>query len=134
MAGEYIYGAEVVRIIDGDTIRLKVTKNFVFEVDFGFYIKETVTTAKSTESNFRLYGIDTPEIRGVSVEEKAKGAAATEELRRLVSLGPIKVRTYKPDKYGRWLATLFVFPPEQDPININESLVEGGYAVEYMKK
>ena len=133
MAGEYMYSAEVVRIIDGDTIRLKATKNFVFEVDFGFYIKEVVTSSKSTEMNFRLAGIDTPEIRGVPIEEKEKGKEATEELRRLVGLGPIRIRTYKPDKYGRWLATLFVTPEGAETININESLIESGHAVPYMK-
>lgn len=138
MADEYVYQAEVIRVIDGDTVRLRLFKTFTFTVDFGFYIKERVTSAKSTEMNFRLMGIDTPEIRGVPIEEKERGMAAKEELERLLSLadpdGEIEVETYKPDKYGRWLCTIRVRPysPNSEFINVNESLVESGHAVPYM--
>lgn len=74
LEAKYSYDAEVVRFIDGDTVRLKLSKAFTFSVDFGFYITESVMSAKSTEMNFRLYGIDTPEIRGVPVEIKEKGS------------------------------------------------------------
>jgi len=126
--------AKVVRVIDGDTVRFKLYKTFSSEIDFGFHIKEVVETRKSTEMNFRFAGINTPEIRGVSAEVKAQGLAAKAEVERLLSLGSIKVQTYKPGKYGRWLVDIMVYPNDDgEPINVNESLVRDGFAVEYMK-
>jgi len=131
---EYVYEAEVVRVIDGDTVRLKLSKAFTFQVDFGFYIKEHVMSAKSTEMNFRLYGIDTPEIRGVPIEEKRRGLAAKDEIARLLGLGKIQAVTYKPDKYGRWLVTLWVTPSDgSEKFNVNDRLVEDGFAKPYMR-
>ena len=128
----YIYDAELVRVVDGDTVRFRLFKVFEYTVDFGFYIKETIRSTKHTEMNFRLFGINTPEIRGVSAEVKAKGMAAKAEVERLLSLGSLRVETYKPDKYGRWLASVWVYPANDDPINVNEWLVEHGHAERYM--
>ncbi|MHC1610385.1 MAG: thermonuclease family protein [Candidatus Methanospirareceae archaeon] len=50
MQPEYIYKAKLERVVDGDTVDLIV--------DVGFYI--------SVHQRFRLKGIDTPEIFGVS--------------------------------------------------------------------
>jgi endonuclease YncB( thermonuclease family) len=131
---EYVYEAEVVRLVDGDTVRLKLSKAFTFNVDFGFYIKEQVMTVKSTEMNFRLRGIDTPELRGVPLEIKEQGLAAKAELGRLLSLGKIQAFTYKPDKYGRWLVTLWVSPADgSEKFNVNDKLVEDGFAKPYMR-
>lgn len=119
----YEYRAELVRVIDGDTVVLRVSKSF----DFGF----RVWTEYSAEMSFRLSGIDTPELHGVSAEEKERALAAKEELERLCLLGDLRAVTSKPDKYGRWLVTLFVCFGTKE-LNINATLVEGGFAVEYM--
>jgi endonuclease YncB( thermonuclease family) len=130
----YEYDATVIRVIDGDTIELELTKCFNVEIDFGFYIKENQQVLKSTRQHFRLAGINTPEIYGVSFEEKLKGIAAKDELTRLLSLGKLKAVTSKPDKYGRWLAELFVELDAGEKFSINKRLVETGFAVEYMIK
>ena len=54
----YEYRCEVVKIIDGDTIRV--------DVDMGFGIW-------SRNETVRLYGIDTPESRTRDLEEKKYG-------------------------------------------------------------
>jgi endonuclease YncB( thermonuclease family) len=129
----YVYNAELVRVLDGDTASLRLWKTFKVEMDFGFHIKEEVNSLKSTVMNFRLLGINTPETRGVPMETKALGDAATAELTRLLSLGVIRARTYKQEKFGRWLVDLWVITSDGESIHVNESLVLSGHAVEYMK-
>lgn len=100
----YDYKATVVRVVDGDTIDLLV------HLGFNVTIKE----------RFRLAGIDTPE-RGAS-----GWAGATKRLTELVAGGITRISTQKTDKYGRWLATLWV-----DDVNINLKMAEEGYATVY---
>jgi endonuclease YncB( thermonuclease family) len=128
----YIYRAQVVRVIDGDTVRLKLSRLFKAYWDFGFYIIDEVSTVRSVETNCRLLGINTPEITGVPLDEKARGVAATQELVRLLSLGELVARTSKPDKYGRWLVELWVRDPAGAVICVNESLIENGFAKAYV--
>lgn len=128
----YVYSAEVVRVIDGDTVRLKLCRLFKAYWDFGFYIIDEVSTVRSVEMNCRLFGINTPEIHGVPADEKARGQAATAELERLLWLGKVTARTSKPDKYGRYLVELWVTDPVGNVININESLLENGFAKPYL--
>lgn len=75
---------EVVRVVDGDTVDLKL--------DLGFRL--------TTTQRFRLLGIDTPE-RG-----EVDGHTATRFVEEWLSAAPadLTVHTYKTDKYGRWLA------------------------------
>ena len=118
----YIYKAEVVRVIDGDTVRFKLTKEF----DIGFYITQTATY----EGNFRLLGINTPEIRG---EERPEGLKAKEAVQNLLKKADhIMVETFKPDKYGRWLAKIFVAEDGEEFYCLNDYLVEQGIAELYM--
>lgn len=125
----YEYDARVVRVIDGDTVVLELTKESTFEVDFGFYIIDKIVKKSSTTMSFRLIGIDTPEVVG---ETKEKGLASKAEIVRLLALGSVRATTYKPDKYGRWLVTLIVTKPDGTLLNVNEELVRTGHAVSYM--
>lgn len=128
LVSNYSYDATLVRVVDGDTVILRVSKTFTMEVDFGFRIKEVVEARKSAELNFRLYGIDTPEIVGA---EKVAGLQAKAELERLLFLGPIIAQTYKQDKFGRWLVTLLVTLPDNSVLNVNEELIKTGFATVY---
>lgn len=114
----YEYKAEVIRIIDGDTVEAKL--------DLGFNT--------SVIKTLRLYGINTPEVRGVPEEEKLRGYAASLELKNILEPNEnrviIRTQKDKQGKYGRYLATLFA---DHDPIgpndlSINELLVRKGYA------
>jgi elongation factor Tu len=53
----FIYEAEVIRVIDGDTVDAKISLGF-----------DTYTNKR-----IRLYGIDTPETRTLDLEEKERG-------------------------------------------------------------
>lgn len=135
LSDPYVYNAEVIRVVDGDTVRFRLWKHFEHKLDFGFYINEQMSSTKSTEMNFRLYGIDTPELRGrgVTEEEKVLAKAAKARVEEMLSEGEIRVRTYKPDKYGRWLATIWVSRMGETPFNVNHQLVEEGHAEIYGK-
>lgn len=128
----WTYNAELIRVIDGDTVVLRLWRDYALDLDFGFYIKEQIVSRKSTEMSFRLSGINCPEITGVSVEERAKGLAAKAALEKMLLSGTIGATTYKPDKYGRWLVTLQVTQPDGTVLNVNDALIAGGYAVPYM--
>lgn len=106
----YKYKAYVESIYDGDTITC--------EVDLGFKI--------TVKKKIRLYGINTPEVRG---EEKTMGKKVRDYLRSLILHKEIILETVKDKtgKYGRYLATV-----HYNGMNVNNHLLELGYAEEYM--
>ena len=105
---------EITKVYDGDTITV------ILDLGFGITKKQII----------RLYGINTPELRG---EERPQGLEAKQALLDLIEKYPdfyiqtIKDRT---GKYGRMLGILRI--PDTD-LSINQILVETGFAVEYMK-
>ena len=107
----FIYNAELLNVVDGDTVDLKV--------DLGFDI--------FTQMRFRLFGVDTPEIRTKDLEEKEWGLRAKEfVIQTFAENGNMcVVRTQKDakEKYGRYLATI-VFGDK----SLNEMLVENKFA------
>jgi micrococcal nuclease len=105
------YKCQVERIYDGDTITRSI-------VNLGF---NTTVVAK-----FRLYGINTPELRRPTLIE---GRVARDRLKGLILDKEITIETNqdKKGKYGRYLATVYF-----DNVNVNRLLVDEGLAVEYM--
>ena len=105
----YVYRhAKVIRVIDGDSI--------ILSVDMGNKITWT--------ESFRLNGIDTPE-RG-----KPGFSEASVFLIQLVKDGLSRIETYKPDKYGRWLADLYVSVTGGEML-VNYLMIEKGHAKAY---
>ncbi len=104
----YYYFGELVKVIDGDTLKIKV--------DVGFRLTFT--------DNFRLTGIDAPEIRG---EERPQGLKTKEALIDFFKNNgsQLLIESKKHGKY-RWLATVYC-----SGINVNDWLVENGYAEVY---
>jgi endonuclease YncB( thermonuclease family) len=125
------YAASIVRVLDGDTAVFRLVKTFTQEVDFGFFIHDSVALSKSTELSFRFFGINCPEIHSSDAALKARGLKAKAEVERLCSLGPLRLVSYKPDKYGRWLADVYVTPSGKKEIHINQALLDGGFALPY---
>lgn len=86
-AAEVIEGpvaAEVVRVVDGDTLKLKVH----------IWLGQTV------EVDVRVAGIDAPELRGKCPAERAKAAEARDYLNSLVGGRAIRIAQIRNDKYG----------------------------------
>ena len=105
------YECQVEKIYDGDTITRSV-------VDLGF---NTTVVVK-----FRLYGINTPELRGSTL---AEGRIARDRLKALILDKAVIIKTNqdKKGKYGRYIATVYV-----GDLNVNRLLVDEGLAVEYL--
>lgn len=122
----YEYAARLIRVKDGDTCVLEVAHTFTQEVDFGFYVKDRVALTKTAEITFRLHGLNAPEVYGLG---KELGLPAKVELERLLSLGSIRAVTDKPDKYGRWLVTLYVTPAGAPEFNVNQTLIDTHFAL-----
>ena len=112
----YEYSAEVLRIVDGDTV------DVLIDCGFSTFRKERV----------RLYGINAPESRTRDKEEKVRGLAAKARLEELINLTSskiiIKTELDKKGKYGRILGVLW---DEDKKKNFNQMLVSEGHAVEY---
>lgn len=115
MKVSYTYNAKVISVYDGDTIRVNV--------DLGFGILNKGNTGKG--QLLRLYGINTPEVRG---SEREQGILSRNRLRDLILGKEIIVRTEKDKvgKYGRYIATISL---KGSDIIINDLLVKEGLAV-----
>ena len=114
----YTYAATLVRVIDGDTI--------IARVDLGFRTHKTET--------FRLRGIDAPEIT-CALGQKAKAEVEA----RLKPCACLAIKTYKQEKFGRFLADVFykkeVGEDRERVLNegafLNQELLDEGLAVPY---
>lgn len=114
------YRATCDRVIDGDTVDLRI--------DLGFNVY--------TKDRFRLLGINTPELHSKDVAERTKAEEAKRALELKIGDGQprehpapvLTVKTFKSagDKYGRWLAVIFV-----GDLDINAQMIKEGYAVSY---
>ena len=111
----YTYKAKLDRVVDGDTVDAYI--------DLGFDI--------SVHKRIRLAGIDSPESRTRDLEEKAKGLASKDRLIDLLKDGKFTLESKEVGKYGRVLGVLLIDDANNNFININNTLVEEGYAVEY---
>jgi len=112
----YLYNAEVVKVVDGDTFKIVV--DLGFEVKFG-------------PKSVRLYGVNTPESRTTNLEEKKMGLAAKEFTDQWLTAAnhKVKIETIidKNEKYGRILARVWNEAGEC----LNEAIVKSGLAREY---
>ncbi len=109
----YNYWAQVERVVDGDTLDIRV--------DLGFKV--------AVRETFRLLGVDTPEKYGIkkTSEEYVRGVAASAFVENLIKKDDwieIEVYTGKQEKYGRWLCHAYV-----NGKSLNEMLLAEGHAV-----
>jgi micrococcal nuclease len=120
----YKYRAMVHNWVDGDTVDLLV--------DLGFRTK--------MEDRFRLYGINTPEMRPHKVDfssaEARQGAiklaeAARDYAAKLAPVGSyVMIETIKDaqEKFGRFLAVIYVASHKE---SVNDLLLQKGHAKPY---
>ncbi len=113
----YEYRAHVLRVVDGDTVDLRV--------DLGFDIR--------IDMKVRLSSINAPEM------STPEGRVARDHLIQMMQtepnagtatyFQPLTIRTDKDrrEKYGRYLATLIL----HDGTNVNEQMVADGHATRY---
>ena len=108
-----IYKARVVKVYDGDTITI-----------VGF---PENTDKKLYKFSVRISGIDCPEMRTSSEEEKEFAIKARDTLSSLILNNIVRLENISTDKYGRLLADVWY----GEDINISEWLIEKRLAVSY---
>lgn len=108
----YTYKATIIDVYDGDTATAIV--------DLGMRVSTTV--------KLRFNGIDAPELKG---DEKSAGLASRDRVRDLILNKEVIIKTYKDkqEKYGRWLADIYL--PDK-AWSINQLLLEEGLAAPYL--
>jgi len=114
--GACFYSVKInpVQILDGDTV-----KNVKFNLDFGISVVRTI----------RLYGINTPELRGGTNYSKRKAVKARNRLRTIVAnCSKLRIILHGTGSFGRSLASLFC-----GNINIQDQLLKEGHAKPFYK-
>ena len=121
----YIYKAELIRVVDGDTVDLII--------DLGF--------DTSRRERFRLYGIDAPEMRTKAGKEAKAWLWEALQPLEAIYVQTIQLETKaKRDKYGRFLAVLYddlgdidanrAMKTPVNPASINAKMIVRGHAKE----
>lgn len=113
----YTYTGTVTNVVDGDT--------FDATIDLGFYVQ-------MASIRFRLQGVNTPEIFGANATPQGHVAKAfvVDAFARAGNRIVIKsTKSFRGDKYGRWLAEVFVGTDEK---SLNQQLLEAGLAIPYV--
>lgn len=117
----YNYSARIVDVYDGDT--------FTFYVDLGFDVW--------VRSKLRLFGIDTPELRG---SDREFGLIVRDYVREIIDKKMVGITVYKKGKYGRYIADVYPWiylsgdDSEEHHSNhllkksLSEDLIEKGFA------
>jgi micrococcal nuclease len=119
-------------------IKIEDTVEFTFPIKSGRVIKcydaDTITIASKLpydasplyRLSVRLNGIDAPEIKGKSAEEKEVAKEARDFLSNLVLNKVIRLENVESEKYGRILADVYL-----GDVHLNELLLKERYAVKY---
>jgi len=111
----YIYNAEVIKVVDGDTVDARV--------DLGFDTWKKV--------RIRFLGINAPESRTKDLEEKKKGLAAKARVKEILKENKNKfiLKSHGVGKYGRCLGEIFVTTLGEN--SLQKTLISEGHGVEY---
>lgn len=109
----YQYKASITRVVDGDTAYAVV--------DLGFNT--------SLKINFRLAFINTPELLSSDKYEMARAKLARDRLVELIEGKDVYLKSYRKDKYGRWLGEFFL--NENDKVSVNQQMIDEGFAAKY---
>lgn len=117
----YEYTAEILNVVDGDTVDLNV--------NLGFDIKKKIRV--------RLSRINAPEMYGMIKEspEYQKGLASMKFVQDFAKMTNNKVRIVtvkdKTEKYGRYLAEVFALEGAFKDKSLNDEMLTFGFALEY---
>ena len=116
MAANETYGSivvsKVVSVYDGDTFKVNID-------GWPDIIGKNIS--------IRIYGIDTPEIRGTKGEAKQLALKAKAlSAKRLLEAGTVTLRNIKRGKYFRIIAEVYV-----DRVHLGTLLIRNGLAKEY---
>ena len=123
---------------DGDDIKWEDTVEFTFPIEGGRVIKvydgDTITIASKLpfdnsplyRLSVRLNGIDTPEIKGKTDDEKIAAKQVKDALSKLILHKYVTLKNIQTEKYGRILADVYI-----GELHIIMWLITEKYAVNY---
>ena len=103
---------QVIKVYDGDTITIATKLPFI---DSPWY-----------RLSVRFNGIDTPEIKGKTEDEKNAAKIARDALSSLILNKMVVLKNIQSEKYGRILAEVYL-----DELCINEWMIQQRYAIKY---
>jgi len=111
----YTYNAELIKVVDGDTIDALV--------DLGFDTWKKV--------RIRFIGFNAPESRTRNLEEKKRGLAAKDRVIEILKENDNKflLKSHGVGKYGRCLGEIFVTTLGET--SLQKTLISEGHGVEY---
>ncbi len=104
----FTYRAEVIRVVDGDTLWMKI------------YLRPR----HWLKEKLRLRALDCPEM------DTPEGKAAKRFVETLVAQAvSVTITTTKPDKYDRYLSDIFLESESGEEIFLNNALLQNGHAI-----
>jgi micrococcal nuclease len=103
------YGADVLRVIDGDTVEIRIH----------VWLGQDVTT------HVRINGIDAPELHGRCPGERKAAEAARDHLARLLGDTPVRLTNIHRDKYGGRVDASILLPTGRD---VAAAMLSAGHA------
>jgi len=111
----YFYKAHVIKVYDGDTCTMNI--------DLGLH-------SWIHGEKIRLARINAPELRG---DEREQGVNSRDYLRELILNKEVFLETIldRKGKYGRYLGEIWILNNSGEYENINDKMLENGYAVPY---
>ena len=102
----------VIKVYDGDTITIAAKLPYIESPLYRFPV--------------RLNGLDTPELKGNTDDEKTAAKQARDALSQLVLHKKVTLKNVQNEKYGRILADVYL-----DNLFINDWLIKERFAVKY---
>lgn len=119
--GLWHYRASPTRIIDGDTLELRIDMGFKMSID----------------TSVRVLGVDTPERRKAVMEgyyaaKKFVDDWMQDALSMALELDPewpLRIVSHKPDSFGRWLAEVYNLEGK----SLAASIIQEGLGVPYSR-
>lgn len=130
---------------DGVDIKWEDTTEFTFPIKGGRVIKvydgDTITIASKLpfigsplyRLSVRLNGIDTPEIKGKTEDEKTAAKNARDALSGLILNKYVSLQNIQSEKYGRILADVYL-GNVLNATHVNQWMIDNRYAVSYEGK
>jgi len=107
----------VIKVYDGDTITIAARLPYKESPIYRFQV--------------RLNGIDSPEMKGKTDEEKEAAHKSQRALEALVLDKTVQLKNKRQEKYGRILADVYVKNVLDQDVHVNQWLLQQGYAVPY---
>lgn len=103
---------QVIKVYDGDTITIAS--------------KIAISNSPLYRFSVRLHGLDAPEIRGKTQEEKEAAIISRDKLANLVLHQMVTIKNRGTEKYGRLLADVYL-----ETLHVNTWLLQNKLAVPY---